>query len=1385
MSSMSATRMPPGRGICLGLLAGLLAAADPPPRGLLGADGPEVEAVATAYAEEARPLILRYCSRCHSRERTEADVDLGAFETLLDVRKRPRTWQKVEEMLSTAQMPPEGTRPLPDAERARLLDWVRRYLAIEARARAGDPGPVTLRRLSNAEYTYTVRDLTGIESLDPARELPADGAAGEGFTNTGNALVMSPSLLDKYLDRAKGIAAHAVLLPDRIRFSTGTTPRDWTDQALAEIKRFHARFVDADGRVPLEKYLEALLAVREGLSTGEMSIEALARGRSLNARYLETVWKALSSREPSLVLDAVRARWRAAAPSDAPALAALIAGLQKALWRFQNVGHMKSWMEPARPIAAREEIRLKVPAAPGGEAVTIHLAALDAGDGDEGDFVLWERPRLVAPGRQGMPLRDVRAVAAELSGKRARWFARTARCLEAAEEAAAAGGDVDAGDLARRHGVEPEGLEAWLSYLGIRSSGGLELKGHFTTTITNGSGHDFIRGWGSSETPSLVANSSDRHVRIPGNMPPRSVAVHPSPALQACAGWRSPVTAAVTVAATVTHAHPECGNGVAWSLELRRGATRQRLAAGTAQGPRPVTAGPIERLAVLRGDLISLLVGPRDGNHACDLTNIDIAITAAGGPAWGLAADVSGDVLAGNPHADGHGNEGVWHFYAEAAGGAKAGPVIPAGSLLARWQAVESATEKRDLAVEIERLLVDPPPDGEESPDALLRRQLWSLGGPLFAEARGGDRIAGTPAGGLPPGDHAPGAAPADWGLDPAAFGRHPLGSEIDPESLCVKAPSVIEVRLPADLVAGCELLTAGRLEPSAGAEGSVQIQALLSRPDPGGALRPDLPIVVNEGSTARRRVEAAMDAFRDAFPAAMCYTRIVPVDEAVTLTLFHREDGHLARLMLDDAERSRLDRLWEELHYVSHDALALVDAFAQLMEYATQDGDPRLFEPFRKPIHDRADAFRRLLAETEPRHLEAVIDFAARAYRRPLAGGEADELRALYRKLKAEELPHDEAIRLTLARVLVAPAFLYRLETPGPGAGSSPVSGWELATRLGYFLWSSCPDERLLAAARDGRLGDPDVLVAEARRLMDDARVRRLALEFACQWLGIRDFAELDEKSERHFPAFAALRGAMLEEAVRFFTDLFRRDGSVLEILDADHAFLDEALARHYGIPGVAGPEWRRVDGVKRHSRGGVLTFAATLAKQSGASRTSPILRGNWLTEVLLGEKLPKPPKGVPELPPDEAETEGLTVRQLVERHTSDPKCLGCHRRIDPYGYALEAFDAIGRLREKDLGDRPIDTRVETMDGARFEGLEGLRRHLLTDRRDAFVRQFCRKLLGYALGRATQLSDEPLLDEMARALEARDYRVRAAVETMVRSRPFREIRGRDAPAED
>ena len=660
---------------------------------------------------------------------------------------------------------------------------------------------------------------------------------------------------------------------------------------------------------------------------------------------------------------------------------------------------------------------------------------------------------MVAPGRPNLLLRDVRAVSRQLALRRQRLFASAAKCLAAAAEAGQAQRPIDLADLAHRHGVEPGILESWFEFLGIGSGGPVEIKSYFTSTIASASGYDFIKGWGSHDTPLLVANSSDQHVRIPGNMKPHSVAVHPSPKLQTAVGWRSPSSATIRVEGAVTHAHPECGNGVTWALELRRGATRQRLAAGATHGGTEVKVGPVESLAVQKGDLVSLLIGPRDGNHSCDLTAVDLTLASGGENTrqWHLAADVSPDVLAGNPHPDQFGNEAIWHFYTEPAGGAETGPVIPAGSILARWQSASDPADKQLLGEAVQALLLTGPPAAKDSPDAVLYRQLASLRGPMVSDGRAEPAPPASP----PDASSAPEDA-APWGPDPAMFGHHPDGRAIDPSSLCVRAPSIIEVRLPADLVAGCELVTTGALDPSAGAEGSVQLQILDTEPPRESGLLPSStavtnaggvwtsnnqlvsharPIVVNESSQARRRIESAFDDFRRWFPAALCYTKIVPVDEVVTLTLFHREDDQLARLMLDDAQKARLDRLWDELHYVSHDALTLVDAFAQLMEYATQDADPKVFEPLRRPIHERAAAFRQRLIETEPAHLEAVLEFAGRAYRRLLTDGEQTELRSLYRTLRDQELPHDQAIRLTLARVLVAPAFLYRAETPGPGA--------------------------------------------------------------------------------------------------------------------------------------------------------------------------------------------------------------------------------------------------------------------------------------------------------------------------------------------------------------
>ena len=1406
-------------GICL--LCSLAAAAES-----------ELAGLKQTFASEIRPLIARYCSDCHSPDLAEADLDLASMATFDEVRKHPRSWQKVAEMLSQGLMPPaESERPNAE-EQQRLATWLHSYLTIEARERAGDPGRVVLRRLSNAEYTYTLRDLTELPELDPAREFPVDGAAGEGFTNTGNALVMSPTLFTKYLDASRELATHAVLLPDGFRFSAKTTRRDWSDEVLHNIREFYDRYSEAQGgssvnlqgivfdtnqggRLPVERYLAATLTHREALLSGRKTTEQLAREQDLNPKYLKLLYDHLTKPDHSLLLAQLQRDWRQAEPTDVDRLVAQVTQWQRGLWAFRSVGHIgkvggpKAWQEPVSPIASRHDYRLSIPADQT-EDVTLALVASNAGDGSEHDLFQWINPRFAAPGRPDLRLRDVRELAFELLNARRQMLASTGATLAAVDELLQNSESLDVATVAERHGVALGDVQSWMTCLGYGSGNGVELKGLFTDKITSSKEYEFIQGWGSHSTPLVLANPTDQHVRVPGNMWPHRVAVHPSPTQRTVIAWKCPTAGSYTVSGSVTHAHPECGNGVTWTLEQRQGGIHRRLATGVSQGGQPVTIEPTSLLHVAQGEVITLAIGPRDGNHACDLTTVDLTLTRAGDDkqTWDLAADVSGDILAGNPHADRYGNAQVWHFLVEPDQDVESVKGIPNGSLLARWISTTDRDARTQLGQELQQLLTAAAPEDRDSPDGQLYQQLVSLNGTLLSFRRHellkklSEGVRGAPA--------AAQLGELAWGLDPQLFGKRPDGSLIDANSLCLAAPTELSFQLPAELVAGTEFVVTGQLDPEQGAEGSVQLSVatgtgagqltslMATSPAPDSdrnAARTwtdakqvagsDRPVLVNENSAARARFVRAFDDFRELFPVALCYTKIVPVDEVVTLRLYHREDDHLMRLMLSDEECAELDRYWEELHYISHDAVKLVDVFEQLMEYASQDADPGVFAPLREPIQARAAAFQQYLVDTEPAHLQALMRFADKAIRRPLTAIEEEQLQGLYGTLRSEGLSHDDAFRMVLVRVLVSPEFLYKVETPVEGSKQGPITDWELATRLSYFLWSSLPDDELRELAERGELHQPEVLRAQTQRMLADPKTRRLAIHFGCQWLHIADFDQHDEKSDSHFPTFAGLRDDMYEESIQFFTALFQQNGTMEDLVAADYTFLNEDLAKHYGVPGVTGPEWRRVDGVKQFHRGGILTQASTLARQSGASRTSPILRGIWVSETLLGERLPRPPKGVPPLPEDRAATEGKTVRELVELHSSNPKCVICHQRIDPMGFSLESFDAIGRWRNADQGGRPIDTDVKTMDGIEFSGVDGLQDYLLNVRKETFQRQFCRKLLGYALGRSAQLSDEPLLSEMQQELDRQGGRIAVVVESIVSSPQFREIRGLESAQDE
>ena len=1325
---------------------------------------------------QIRPILQRFCHECHAGDRTEAEIDLSVFVDMSKVRKQTKVWQKIRTMLDSGQMPPKKSKQPPPAQRKLLLQWVRDHLRREAQARAGDPGPVTLRRLSNDEYTYSIRDLTGIASLDPARQFPVDGAAGEGFTNTGSGLVMSPALVQKFLDAAKSISEHAVLGPNDIRFSAYATRRDQSDELMARIQEFYRRFTsdgggsrvnlqgivfdtNQGGRLPLLRYLAATIAEREALVGGSKTLEAVAQQHKLNGRYLALLWHALNgdARTPqSPPLDSVRRNWRNAGPADAAALVTEVEKWQSTLWKFNSIGHIgrvggpRAWMEPANPVTMRQELKLKLPPSPGGQDVVFYLVVGDAGDGREQDVVVWKNPRLEGGGQPPLPLSKVAGLQQRLLELRRALLQNTARFLSVAAQA---GRQPNTKQLAAAHNLNADALQIWLNYLGLADSGPVAVRGHFTKTMSKAANYDFVKGWGTPATPSVVANASDQEVRIPGISRPHSVVVHPSPSLYAAVGWQSPLTGVIRVQSRIADAHPECGNGVAWYLQHRTSAKTGNLWTGDF-AVRGTATMPAKTLTVRKGELISLLVGPRQGNHACDLTEVNLVITEATGAkrVWDLAADVSGNILQSNPHADSHGHPGVWHFYKGALTEIAQAPAslvsIPSGSLLAQWQAEKDDAKRRTLADRIQALVTGKPPTAADSADGRLYRQIHQVVAAVNHTA----------------------LAAAQESLD-KRFGSQ--RDDVTANDMLVRAPSIVEFRVAASLIAGRELVASGIMHPKHGRSGSTQLSLTSARPTQ-VALNPSLPVLVG-GDAAQARVNQGFDAFRQLFPAALCYARIVPVDETVTLTLFHREDSQLRRLMLDDQQAAQLDRLWDELYFVSQEPLKLVVAFEQISEFATQDRPDlvKAFKPMLKPITDRATAFRRRLLATEPQHMQSVLRIADRAWRRKLTDGEQSALRALYRTLRQSGNSHGQAIRLTLARVLTSPAFLYRREQTVPGKQATPVSPPELATRLSYFLWSSLPDGKLREVADQGGLIHEKSLLAETRRMLSDHRVRRLAIQFACQWLHVRGFDQNDDKNEKLYPQFAGLRGAMYEESVRFFEDMIRNNGSILGLIDADHTFLNEALAKHYGIDDVRGAEWRRVDGVRQHGRGGVLGMSSVLASQSGASRTSPILRGNWVFETLLGQRLPRPPANVPQLP--ETVPGDLTARQLIERHSSAPGCAKCHSQIDPYGFALERYDTIGRLRPGS-----VNTKTRLADGQRVEGLQGLRDYLLKQKRDVVVRQFCRKLLGYALGRSVQLSDEPLLERMRQVLETQDYGFHSAVETIVVSPQFREVRGRD-----
>ncbi len=397
----------------------------------------------------------------------------------------------------------------------------------------------------------------------------------------------------------------------------------------------------------------------------------------------------------------------------------------------------------------------------------------------------------------------------------------------------------------------------------------------------------------------------------------------------------------------------------------------------------------------------------------------------------------------------------------------------------------------------------------------------------------------------------------------------------------------------------------------------------------------------------------------------------------------------------------------------------------------------------------------------------------ARRAFRRPVADDDVQRLLTFYEQGTAAG-GFDGGIELALRRLLVSPEFLFRIEEDPEGAAPGTpyaLSDLELASRLSFFVWSSIPDDELLEVAIRGELQNPSVLEAQTRRLLDDPRAKALVTNFAGQWLSLRNAAAV-QPDEDQFPDFGEdLRQGFRRETELLFESILRENRSVVELLSADYTFINERLARHYGIPNVRGSHFRRVS-LDDPARAGLLGHGSILTVTSHANRTSPVVRGKWVLENILGNPPPPPPPNVPAL---EETTTGkqLTMREAMEQHRANPVCASCHRVMDPMGLALEPFDAIGRRRTPNQTKTPMDLTGVLPDGTTFEGPEGLRAALLAHP-DRFVTTLTQKLVTYAIGRGVEYYDAPAVRAITRAAADDDYRLTTLILGVVKSTPFR-----------
>jgi hypothetical protein len=471
-----------------------------------------------------------------------------------------------------------------------------------------------------------------------------------------------------------------------------------------------------------------------------------------------------------------------------------------------------------------------------------------------------------------------------------------------------------------------------------------------------------------------------------------------------------------------------------------------------------------------------------------------------------------------------------------------------------------------------------------------------------------------------------------------------------------------------------------------------------------------------------------------------------------------------------DGAGGEGFDNAAETLFISPIHAEKYLAAAKEALEYAAKDPKSRAVFLIAQPDADQTP---------EGAATKILTGFIPRAFRRPVRPGEVERYMTFFRGAQKRGESFDHSVLLALEAVLVSPNFLFRLEEPNYPADVRPVDDYAMASRLSYFLWGSMPDATLFELAAKGKLQDPEILQAQAARMLSDVKARDFAERFVEQWLSTRELGRDIKPDQKLFPEYydAEIQSAIRYEPVLFFQEIMSKNLSLLNLLDAKFSVLTSKLAKFYGLNAKnLSQQPKHADLPEDSHRGGILTMSAVLAVSSYPQRTSPVLRGKWVLENILGTPPPAPPPNVPALKENEAGEAPKTLRERLEQHRANAVCATCHDRIDPLGFALENYDVLGRWRTSDAG-KPIDSAGQLPDGTRIAGPDDLKRVLL-ERKDGFIRFFTTKMLGYALGRGLTPADSCTVDRIVAKVAEENYSSQTLIREIVLSVPFRYVGG-------